>query len=515
MQTFWKLVETFPAKLIEIVREFGKQAGIDFDRLCEQSAETVRSEETEDMFRDYADSGTYQIRFGEDIRQEYSDELADCAERSGELERLQCNELAMERLEPYFARWAYADYRPETRILKNGNSRTKYVPPTYWKRITLVESGSQYRGTIAKSQNVSAYRFSVEHPTRRNEFGLPILQLVRDDIPTFAAYVPRGYCGNELTFAMTKTNWIYSVERRKIGEMSVKTFIEEKSRKRIENAISNGSEFVSPVSYRVDGSEFVSDCVETFKNVPIVQTSPTVEFDHETATVETYGERRRRLLACRRWRMRKGFGNVTMRTDCGKRIPALNTGNWIASNGRMVSFLRRSDDETKSGTCRYVQTSIRRAWIDLSLKIRPEFNLTYDRLFSNSLYQEFREECEQQIALHHLAVIRGIEKFHAVGHGIQAVAKLFYRRYGWKRQDSELQNDIPIRERRTEAKIEDALILSKMVAERSLNSRNPKQRQLCAALTKGFVTMSEMEKETGMAQSTIRDNLKLLRLLNR
>jgi hypothetical protein len=113
----------------------------------------------------------------------------------------------------------------------------------------------------------------------------------------------------------------------------------------------------------------------------------------------------------------------TATTASGKIVPALpleELGRWASSQTNRHCFAERLDVSIR-GAFLYVTTAIAKAF--RSICWRPG-------LSTGRLWFEFVDECVQTIALHHLALVRGIERFFSVVHGLRAVQTVFEFRYG-------------------------------------------------------------------------------------
>lgn len=190
---------------------------------------------------------------------------------------------------------------------------------------------------------------------------------------------------------------------------------------------------------------------------------------------------------------------------------------WIKGGGDLV--------ETKSRipipalplddlyACRYVGTSIRRSFRTMlgRGKLKCYFSLRADGSWTRGtrlLWQEYKEECLQQIAEHHLAVLADAERWISVCYGISSVELVFLRRYGEKNRDKSV-DAVGIAEKNRSARIMPELeLLPKNLAD--IQTITPRHTEIIAAIASGLTNHRAIAEAIGVSQPTVSKDIREL-----
>lgn len=256
---------------------------------------------------------------------------------------------------------------------------------------------------------------------------------------------------------------------------------------------------------RIDVERVVSE-------YPTIETSPGVQFaytaDEELkpdANGETCLER-----ALKRWQTvrfdRNGDivpGQATVETALGQIVPALpleQLGQWASGSTNRHCFAESLDPSTR-GAFLYVSTSIAKSFRSICWK---------PGLSSGRLWHEFVSECVQAISLHHLALLRGIERFYSVCHGLRAVQRVFEMRYGsvGKSEDNAHAR------KRGGASIETIAERNGLNLSDAVGFTAQQSRILDYVRQFGVTTQAEIAKLEGISQTTVSNRIKMMAAYN-
>lgn len=245
---------------------------------------------------------------------------------------------------------------------------------------------------------------------------------------------------------------------------------------------------------------------------PTIETSAGVEFAY-TASQElkpdTNGETCLQR-ALKRWQTarfdRNGDivpGQSVTTTANGLTVPALpleQLGQWSAGNVNRHCFAESLDVSIR-GAFLYVSTSIAKAFRSICWK---------PGLSSGRLWHEFVSECVQTISLHHLALLRGIERFYSVCHGLRAVQRVFEMRYG----SVGGSEDNAHARKRGGASVETIAERNGLNLADAVGFTAQQSRILDYVREFGVTTQSEIAKLEGISQATVSKRIKMMAAYN-
>lgn len=262
--------------------------------------------------------------------------------------------------------------------------------------------------------------------------------------------------------------------------------------------------------------EHVRDCRIDIERIvteyPTIETSVGVRFAYtadEELKPDSNGETCLQR-ALKRWQTirfdRNGDivpGQATTETALGQIVPKLPLealGEWSAGNMSRHCFAESLDVSVR-GAFLYVSTSIAKAFRSICWK---------PGLSSGRLWHEFVSECVQTISLHHLALLRGIERFYSVCHGLRAVQRIFEMRYGTVGKSE----DNAHARKRGGASIETIAERNGLNLADAVGFTAQQSRILDYIRQFGVTTQSEIAQLEGISQATVSKRIKMLAAYN-